>query len=77
MKAKLKLKNVVTLQQEKLLDERAATVQSQQKEVSDLKESIRKAHDDLQASQSRIEDLSKQVQEGKAIIEDNNHGTSA
>ncbi|TPX72922.1 hypothetical protein SpCBS45565_g00021 [Spizellomyces sp. 'palustris'] len=72
-KAKLKLKNVVTMQQEKLLDERAATVQGQQKELTDAKDTLSKVREELQVAQGRVEELTKQVQEGKAIIEDNNH----
>ncbi|TPX58976.1 hypothetical protein PhCBS80983_g02810 [Powellomyces hirtus] len=72
-KAKLKLKNVVTLQQEKLLDEKIAGVQAQQKEASDLRETLATVRSDLQTANARVEQLTKELQEGKAIIEDNNH----
>ncbi|KAJ3022077.1 Spindle assembly abnormal protein 6 [Thoreauomyces humboldtii] len=72
-KAKLKLKSVVTLQQERLLDEKVAGVQSQQKEASDLRDSLAAVRAELQTATSKIDSLTKEVQEGKAIIEDNNH----
>ncbi|KAJ3190430.1 Spindle assembly abnormal protein 6 [Gaertneriomyces sp. JEL0708] len=73
LKAKFKLKNVVTLQQEKLLDERASTIQSLQKEVIELKDKVAKSTDELQTAQARIEELLKQLNEAKGLIEDNNH----
>ncbi|KAJ3171156.1 Spindle assembly abnormal protein 6 [Geranomyces variabilis] len=72
-KAKLKLKNVVTLQQEKLLDEKIAGVQAQQKEVADLRESLAAARKDAEAASARIEQLANEVRERQAIIDDNNH----
>jgi hypothetical protein len=74
-KSKLKLKNVVTVQQEKLLDERAATLDTHVKEFSALKDSLAKANDENEAQRRNCDDLKKKLDECKAIIEDNNHGS--
>ncbi|TPX46521.1 hypothetical protein SeLEV6574_g03192 [Synchytrium endobioticum] len=72
-KSKVKLKNVVTLQQEKLLDERAATIDQQSKDVTAMKESLQKKTEEAESLQARVEELTKKVDEGRHIIEDNNH----
>ena len=72
-RSKLKLKNVVTLQQEKLLDERAVLIEAQQKEISSLKESATKKSEEIESLRAKSDELLKKLDEGKAIIEDNNH----
>ncbi|KAJ3159150.1 Spindle assembly abnormal protein 6 [Geranomyces michiganensis] len=72
-KQKLKLKNVVTLQQEKLLDEKIAGMQAQQKEVAELRESLAAARKDAEAGAARIEQLMGEVRERQSVIDDNNH----
>lgn len=75
-KSKLKLKNVVTVQQEKLLDERSATQDSHFKEIATLKESLAKINSECDSQRQKNEELKKKLDESKAIIEDNNHGNS-
>ncbi|KAJ3179772.1 Spindle assembly abnormal protein 6 [Irineochytrium annulatum] len=72
-KGKIKLKNVVTLQQEKLLDERASLIDIQQKEITELKESSAKVQTECGELKQKVEDLTKTVEEGKQIISDNNN----
>ncbi|KAJ3282753.1 hypothetical protein HK104_010735, partial [Borealophlyctis nickersoniae] len=72
-KSKAKLKNVVTMQQEKLLDERAVAIDALQKEINEIKEALGKKEAECEECKSRIEALEKRIEEGKAIIEDNNH----
>jgi spindle assembly abnormal protein 6 len=73
-KAKIKLKNVVTLQQEKLLDERASIIELQQKDVTSLKDQLAKKQEEYNECKQKVEELAKNVEEGKKIISDNNHG---
>ncbi|KAJ3277145.1 Spindle assembly abnormal protein 6 [Terramyces sp. JEL0728] len=71
-KSKIKLKNTVTLQQERLLDERMTSIDSLQK---DLVQSNRVNHDlqaDLEGNRKKITDLNSQLDESRKIIEDNN-----
>ena len=70
------MKNVVTLQQEKLLDERGTTVDNLQKEIGGLKETVTKKTDNINELHKRVEDLQHKLDESKCIIEDNNHGLS-
>ena len=74
LKSKLKLKNMVAAQQEKLLDERANNSENMQKDVFDLKDLVAKRDQELKEAAEKIEELNKKVEEGKAIVEDNNHG---
>ncbi len=73
-KSKLKLKNVVTLQQEKLLDERTASQEAGAKEIENLKEAILRKTEQVDSLSKKIEQLNTSLEEGKAIIQDNNHG---
>ncbi|KAI9359302.1 hypothetical protein DFJ73DRAFT_757739 [Zopfochytrium polystomum] len=72
-KSKVKLKNVVTLQQEKLLDERASLIETLQKDLSSAKESLSKKEEEADQLKSRVDELTQRVDEGKKIIEDNTH----
>ncbi|EGF78297.1 hypothetical protein BATDEDRAFT_90789 [Batrachochytrium dendrobatidis JAM81] len=72
-KTKLKLKNVVTLQQEQLVTERGNTIESFQKEIASTKEMLSKKNEETSTLREKIEDLTKKIEEGKAIIVDNNH----
>ncbi|KAJ3125039.1 Spindle assembly abnormal protein 6 [Nowakowskiella sp. JEL0407] len=73
IKSKVKLKNVVTLQQEKLLDERASAIDSYQKDIANFKEQLYKKQTDCDALNSKVEDLTKKLEESKKTIDDNNH----
>ncbi|KAI8816847.1 uncharacterized protein EV422DRAFT_544221 [Fimicolochytrium jonesii] len=70
-KSKLKLKNVVTLQQEKLLDEKTAGVQAQQKEIAELKETLASTRRELEEAKGKVGELEGVVEEGRKVIEDN------
>ncbi|KAI8804521.1 hypothetical protein BJ742DRAFT_823905 [Cladochytrium replicatum] len=72
-KSKIKLKNIVTLQQEKLLDERGTLVESAQKEFASLKEELVKKQEILEENQKKLDDRTAKLEESKKIIEDNNH----
>ncbi len=73
-KQKLKLKNVVTLQQEKLLDERQVTIQGLNKQISTLQEQAAKKASESESHINTIQELKDKVEQGKAIIQDNNNG---
>ncbi|KAJ3013938.1 UNVERIFIED_CONTAM: Spindle assembly abnormal protein 6 [Siphonaria sp. JEL0065] len=72
-KSKIKLKNVVTLQQEKLLDERASIIEMHEKELVALKQTLSKQESESQEYKSKIDALTKSVEEGKKIISENAH----
>ena len=74
-KSKIKLKNVVTVQQEKLLDERAASQEIHVGEINGLKESLQISYAENERVRMQLDEFRKKVDESKAIIEDNNHGT--
>ena len=73
-KSKIKLKNVVTLQQEKLLDERAGLIEMQQKDLTLLKDVSGRKEEECEALKEKVEELTKKVEESRKIIEDNTHG---
>ncbi|KAJ3102299.1 hypothetical protein HDU97_000656 [Phlyctochytrium planicorne] len=70
-KAKIKNKNLVTLQQEKLLDERASIIALQREEITTLKESSGKLSKECDDFKHQVEELQKRVDEGKQIIAEN------
>ncbi|KAI8910409.1 hypothetical protein EDD86DRAFT_205347, partial [Gorgonomyces haynaldii] len=72
-KSKLKLKNVVAMQQEKLLDERQAAQEAQQKEINNLKESLLKETESNNSLRQKMDEVKAKLEESKAVIEDNNH----
>ncbi|KAI9333007.1 hypothetical protein BDR26DRAFT_620753 [Obelidium mucronatum] len=72
-KSKIKLKNVVTLQQEKLLDERASIIEMHEKELAALKQALSKQEGESGEYKAKIEELTKSVEEGKKIISENTH----
>lgn len=75
-KSKIKLKNAVTLQQEKLLDERSVTIETVNKELANAKEALLKKQEELDSITFKSNEANKKLDESKQIIEDNNHGES-
>jgi spindle assembly abnormal protein 6 len=75
LKSKLKLKNVVTVQQEKLLDEKQIALDLAHKEVSDLKEVIVKKESELGDLRRHCETLQHQVEQDKKMLDENHNGT--
>ena len=73
-KAKIRLKNTVTIQQEKLLDERAESLQLMQKETSEARNGMDKMKSEHEEALKKVADLEKKLEESKTIIHDNNHG---
>jgi spindle assembly abnormal protein 6 len=73
-KAKLKLKSVVTLQQEKLLEERASSLDNIQREIQELKNMHSSAASELIEKKQLIDELQKTIEEQKKSITDNNQG---
>ncbi|KAJ3032713.1 hypothetical protein HDV00_007189 [Rhizophlyctis rosea] len=72
-KSKAKLKNVVTMQQEKLLDERQAIIEALQKEVGDSRESLVRKEGECQEKGKEVDELRARVDELKAKVDDDNH----
>ena len=74
VKSKIKLKNVVTLQQEKLLDERMAVLEEVKAEMEMVKKENEGFRGDTNSLKNEKKALETKLEEGKKIIEDNNHG---
>ncbi|KAJ3369930.1 Spindle assembly abnormal protein 6 [Kappamyces sp. JEL0680] len=72
-KSKLKLKNVVTLQQEKLIEEKTAAMDSLGKELAAAKEAAAKHAEENDEHLRKISTLLTSLEESKKVIEDNNH----
>ena len=73
-KSKLKLKTVLSLQQEKLLDERSSTLEIIQKDLDTAKNSLEKKTSEFEEIEKTCKALQGKLDESKGIIEDNNHG---
>ncbi|ORY40437.1 hypothetical protein BCR33DRAFT_719424, partial [Rhizoclosmatium globosum] len=71
-KSKIKLKNVVALQQEKLLDERAVSSKCTRKSWKPER-TVGRMQKEAEEYKTRIEELNKSVEEGKKIIGENTH----
>ena len=56
------------------MDERLATIEQQNKEIASIKDGLQKKTEEAETLQGRVEELTKKIEEGKHIIEDNNHG---
>jgi hypothetical protein len=57
-----------------LLDERALSLEVQTKELETTKGTLKEKISEIEALVTANQELNQKVQEGKAIIEDNNHG---
>ena len=73
-KSKAKLKNVVTMQQEKLLDERQGTIEALQKELADIRREMGKKEAEGSDKGKEAEELRAKVEELRQKVEDDNHG---
>jgi DNA repair exonuclease SbcCD ATPase subunit len=73
VRSKLKLKTVLSLQQEKLLDERQHSLDHLQKELTLAQELAAKKQESVDELNRKVTELTKKVEESKGIIEDNNH----
>jgi spindle assembly abnormal protein 6 len=74
MKQKLKLKNVVTVQQEKLLDERGQAIEVLQNDMDGLKSNLRTKETETEQLKKEISEMKVMLEEAKKTIQDNNHG---
>ena len=68
------MKNVVTVQQEKLIDEKTMAIESLNKELVSVKNAAQKHADEIDEQKKKITALVTTIEESKKIIEDNNHG---
>jgi spindle assembly abnormal protein 6 len=73
-KSKLKLKNVVTIQQEKLIDEKQSFIDASQKEQAELKELLARRDGEVDTLRKDNDRLKAQIEEGKKVIAENNNG---
>ncbi|RUS23049.1 hypothetical protein BC937DRAFT_93004 [Endogone sp. FLAS-F59071] len=70
-RSKIKLKNVVTLQQEKLLDERGATLEAQATKLAELRTVVERTEEERDREKQRAEEAVRSRDEGQAVIEEN------
>uniref|UniRef100_A0A8I3XB79 Spindle assembly abnormal protein 6 homolog n=1 Tax=Callithrix jacchus TaxID=9483 RepID=A0A8I3XB79_CALJA len=68
---KLKLKNTVTIQQEKLLAEKEEKLQKEQKELQDVGQSLRIKEQEVCKLQEQLEATVKKLEESKQLLKDN------
>jgi len=76
LKSKLKLKNMVSLQQEKLLEERSSSVEQLNSEIQQMKEEAKHKLEEMELSRETVQTLKKKLEESKVIIEENANGES-
>lgn len=76
MKSKMKLKNVMTLQQEKLLDERSGQIETLRGDLDEVKAELKKKEEENESLHEKVGELEKKVGESKKVIDDNNHSKS-
>ncbi|XP_069497688.1 spindle assembly abnormal protein 6 homolog isoform X2 [Ambystoma mexicanum] len=68
---KLKLKNTVTVQQEKLLTEKEQIILSEQKELQDVGQSLRLKEDEVTKLQEIIDATNQKLEESKQLLKTN------
>ncbi|XP_032118825.1 spindle assembly abnormal protein 6 homolog isoform X2 [Sapajus apella] len=68
---KLKLKNTVTIQQEKLLAEKEEKLQKEQKELQDVGQSLRIKEQEVCKLQEQLEATVKKLEESKQLLKNN------
>jgi chromosome segregation ATPase len=74
-KAKLKLKNLVTLQQEKLLDERSGTLRAAQDELDMCQKNYNQVKEDLRLKINEVEKLNAELDKLKLENKENVQST--
>ncbi|XP_006882554.1 PREDICTED: spindle assembly abnormal protein 6 homolog [Elephantulus edwardii] len=68
---KLKLKNTVTIQQEKLLAEKEEKLQKEQKELQDIGQSLRTKEQEVCRLQDQLEATVQKLEESKQLLKNN------
>nr|XP_019602573.1 PREDICTED: spindle assembly abnormal protein 6 homolog [Rhinolophus sinicus] len=68
---KLKLKNTVTIQQEKLLAEKEEKLQKEQKELQDVGQSLRSKEQEVCRLQEQLEATVQKLEESKQLLKNN------
>ncbi|XP_069823658.1 spindle assembly abnormal protein 6 homolog [Dendropsophus ebraccatus] len=68
---KLKLKNAVTVQQEKLLTEKEKLIQEGQRKMQDVQQSLRLKGDEAEKLQERLQQTEKKLEESKELLKTN------
>ncbi|XP_024908063.1 spindle assembly abnormal protein 6 homolog isoform X3 [Pteropus alecto] len=68
---KLKLKNTVTIQQEKLLAEKEEKLQKEQKELQDVGQSLRNKEQEVCRLQEQLEATVQKLEESKQLLKNN------
>ena len=74
LKAKQKLKNQLTLQQEHLLEEKIEEIESIKKELGSVKLEVQTKVSELTVLQQSNQTLEEKVEGNEKCIDDNNHG---
>ncbi|RUS32348.1 hypothetical protein BC938DRAFT_475644, partial [Jimgerdemannia flammicorona] len=70
-RSKIKLKNVVTLQQERLLDERGATIETQTRELAEVRDALARAEAEAERERRRAEEATRGREGDRAMMEEN------
>jgi len=73
-KSKSKIKDEVTIKQEKLLEERHNTIKEQEKRIEELKEQLKEKTEKIQSLTEQNEKVSKDLSESKERLEESTNG---
>lgn len=77
LKSKLKVKGMVTVQQEKIVDERGAALETLQRELEQARRIETEAVHERSEERKKVEALRAKLAESKTIIEENANGIIA
>jgi len=73
-KSKSKIKDEVTIKQEKLLEERHNTIKEQEKRIEEIKSQLKEKIEKIQTLSSQNEKISKELSESKERLEESTNG---
>ncbi|XP_007898184.2 spindle assembly abnormal protein 6 homolog isoform X1 [Callorhinchus milii] len=68
---KIKLKNTVTMQQEKLIGEKTQTIQKEQMELREVQQSLRLKEEEMSKQQEHLEATVQKLEESKQLLKTN------
>uniref|UniRef100_A0A4W3IGK2 Spindle assembly abnormal protein 6 homolog n=1 Tax=Callorhinchus milii TaxID=7868 RepID=A0A4W3IGK2_CALMI len=71
---KIKLKNTVTMQQEKLIGEKTQTIQKEQMELREVQQSLRLKEEEMSKQQEHLEATVQKLEESKQLLKTNENG---
>jgi spindle assembly abnormal protein 6 len=74
-KSKLKLKSLVTVQQEKLLNDQSQCTETLQRQLDQTKHLLKTKEEEAEGLNIQVRQVKELLEESKKTITDNNHGS--